>query len=210
MLFTWSLALVAMGMFVPLFATGGVPGFDFWWWMSVNGAVLSVIVVLIDAEWRKSFQEDIRGKPGKKAALGLLAAVFLYGVFFVGNLASRYIFSFASSEIEAVYNLKNGVSLLRVGLLIGLVIGPAEEWFWRGFVQRRMSEHYGKWMGFVLATALYTGMHFSSANPMLVLAAAVCGAFWGFLYLFRGSLLLCTVSHVAWDLAVFVFFPLSR
>jgi hypothetical protein len=42
---------------------------------------------------------------------------------------------------------------------------------------------------------------------MLVLAAAVCGLFWGVLYLRTGSILLVAVSHTLWDIAVFVLFP---
>lgn len=177
--------------------------------MATNAAVLTLSVVSFDPGWRKSFIKDVRAQPYMKVAWGLGAAVFLYGLFFVGNFLSRYLFAWAAPNIESVYGLKSNVSVLRVGLLIGLLIGPAEEIFWRGFVQRRLALHYGKWVGFFLATTFYAGMHLSSANPMLVLAAAVCGAFWGLLYMLRGSLLLCAVSHVAWDLAIFVFFPLA-
>ena len=44
---------------------------------------------------------------------------------------------------------------------------------------------------------------------MLVLAAGVCGLFWGFLYLRTGSLLINLVSHTAWDIAIFLLFPMN-
>jgi hypothetical protein len=42
---------------------------------------------------------------------------------------------------------------------------------------------------------------------MLILAAAVCGVFWGWLYLRFRSPLLNVVSHAVWDLLVFVILP---
>jgi membrane protease YdiL (CAAX protease family) len=42
---------------------------------------------------------------------------------------------------------------------------------------------------------------------MLILAAAVCGVFWGGLYLRFRSPLLNIVSHTLWDLLVFVILP---
>ena len=61
--------------------------------------------------------------------------------------------------------------------------------------------------GFALTALLYTAVHLSSGNIMLVLAAAVCGVFWGWLYLRFRSPILNIVSHTLWDLAVFVVFP---
>ena len=61
--------------------------------------------------------------------------------------------------------------------------------------------------GIPLAAAVYAVVHAGSGNPMLVLAAAVCGLFWGYLYLRTDSVLLVAVSHTVWDLAVFVVFP---
>jgi len=88
------------------------------------------------------------------------------------------------------------------------IIGPGEELFWRGFLQRRFQIEKGPFQGFLLATLLYTGVHIGSGNVMLVLAAGICGLFWGFLYLRTGSLLLNVVSHTAWDMAIFLFFPM--
>jgi len=42
-----------------------------------------------------------------------------------------------------------------------------------------------------------------------VLAAALCGVFWGYLYLRLRSVWLNVISHLVWDLAVFMFFPFS-
>ena len=44
---------------------------------------------------------------------------------------------------------------------------------------------------------------------MLVLAAMVCGIFWGLLYLRFESPLINMVSHTVWDIAVFIVFPFA-
>lgn len=49
----------------------------------------------------------------------------------------------------------------------------------------------------------------TTGNPVLLLAALVCGLFWGLLYHFTKSLPLVVISHTAWDLLVFLVFPLG-
>ena len=97
--------------------------------------------------------------------------------------------------------------LFRIVLLIAVLIGPGEELFWRGFFQENAGARIGRRAGFVLASLLYTSVHLASGNIMLILAAAVCGVFWGWLYLRFRSPLLNVVSHTVWDLLVFVILP---
>jgi membrane protease YdiL (CAAX protease family) len=58
-----------------------------------------------------------------------------------------------------------------------------------------------------LTALLYTAVHLAGGNIMLVLAAALCGVFWGWLYLRFRSPLLNIISHTLWDLLVFVVLP---
>jgi membrane protease YdiL (CAAX protease family) len=97
--------------------------------------------------------------------------------------------------------------LIAVALL--LLIGPAEEIFWRGYVQRTLSQRWGANMGFIVATAIYTLVHIGSMNFMLIMAAMVCGIAWGLLYrLMPGRFTAIMLSHSLWDVAVFVLFPI--
>jgi uncharacterized protein len=48
---------------------------------------------------------------------------------------------------------------LRVVLLLALLIGPGEELFWRGFLQRRWQIRFGPVRGFLLTAGLYTLVH---------------------------------------------------
>ena len=192
--------------FSLLFHFRGLGPLDFWWGMGTIIAVLVGTAVFADGSFRRSLREDLEEGVTRKVVLGVLTAVFLYLVFFAGNALSRRVLPFAGGGIEAVYGFKAGVPPWRVGLLLVFMIGPGEELFWRGWLQRSWQERFGP-AALPLATALYAVVHIASGNPMLVLAAAVCGVYWGFLYRRFHSILLVAVSHTLWDVAVFLVFP---
>lgn len=204
---TWAITLIAGVLFTPLFMTQGLGRFDFWWWMSTNLTILLVLVTVFDRHWWSEIRIDIKHRTLLKVGFGVLSALFLYIVFYAGNIVSRQIFSFAQSGIENVYAFKSGVSPFRIAVLMVLLIGPGEELFWRGFLQRRLQMEQGRWRGFIIATSIYTLVHLASGNAMLILAAGLCGLFWGFLYVQKGSILLNIVSHTVWDVAIFLLFP---
>ena len=118
-------------------------------------------------------------------------------------------FNFARPEVNAIYSFKESISPWLLSALLLFIIGPAEEIFWRGFVQNKMSEKWGTTMGFVIATAVYALVHAGSCNFMLVMAALVVGGFWGLIYRFYPNRLgALVISHAVWDAAVFVWFPI--
>ncbi len=200
--------LLALALFVPLFLTTGVGPFDFWWWMAANLLVLLTIVQFVDAPWRSALVTDLQDHPARKVLAGVLSALALYAIFWLGNQVTRYLLAGAAGDIAAVYDFKGQASALRIALLMLLVIGPGEELFWRGFLQRRLMDHLNDPRGWLVATAVYTSIHLVTGNPILILAAGICGLFWGALYWKYRSPLLNVVSHTTWDLAVFLLLPL--
>ena len=181
---------------------------DFWWAMGLVVAALVVSALAADPGYPSMLCEDLRTRPLGKIALGVVSAAALYGVFHLGGIFVRAFLPAGGESIGAVYALKAGVSPLRVGLLMLLVIGPGEEVFWRGYLQRIWQDRFGKASGLPFAVAFYAAVHVASGNAVLVLAAAVCGLYWGVLYQRSGSVLLVAVSHTLWDLSVFLFFPI--
>lgn len=206
---TAAVLVLAILLFVPLFATQGIGPLDFWWWIAGNIAVLLTVVQIVDPGWRRRLLEDAKDRPAFKLGLGLLSAAGLYAVFWLGNIVTRALFARAGGDIAAVYAFKEQAPTLRIVLLMVLLIGPGEELFWRGFLQHRFETAWSGPVGFLLATGIYAAIHLASGNPILVLAAGVCGVFWGLLYLRYHSMLLNVVSHTAWDVAVFLLFPLA-
>jgi len=200
-------AFLALVLFVPLFAFRQIGSFDFWWWMGLDVFLAVAFSILSDRSYGRILWDDLRSGAGRKILLGILSALVLYGIFFAGNILSRIILPFAGPGIDGVYGFKQGASVLRIGLLMGLIIGPGEELFWRGYLQRQWEKRFGSLPGFFASTLLYALIHAAGGNLMLVLAAGVCGIFWGALYLKYRSIVILVVSHTLWDLMVFLILP---
>lgn len=201
------LVLPAAALFLPLFLFEGLGPLDFWNGMALSAVLLVLFAFIVDRGYAGRLRNDPAPGPARGLLWGAASAGLLYLVFLAGDQISRLLFSFAGDEINRVYALKAGVSSLRVGLLIALVIGPGEELFWRGFLQHRWQERFGRARGYLAASGLYALAHLPTLNPMLILAAAVCGLFWGGLYLRFRSVRLVLISHVLWDLTVFLVLP---
>lgn len=110
--------------------------------------------------------------------------------------------------INSIYAIRSEQNLWVIALLLAFVIAPAEEIFWRGFLQRRLSHRYGVIFGFILATLGYVLVHVWSFNFMLIAAAAICGGFWGLLFAFTRSLWPAIISHIVWDITIFLLLPI--
>ena len=204
-----AIILGAVVLFGTLFMRKSIGPLDFWWWMSLNLVILIAWSAIKSHRYRNFVLEDLRHRIPKKIAIGLVSAVVLYFIFYVGNILSRKFLPLSANSIAEIYNLKAGIPPWRVWLLMTLVIGPGEEYFWRGYVQRALAARIGRLPSWILTAAIYAGIHAGSGNPMLLLAALVCGVFWGWLYIRFDSILLNAVSHTAWDVAVFLIFPFS-
>jgi len=194
-------------LFIALFRLRSLGPLDFWAWLVLNTMILVALSFVFDSAYGQRLKEDLRSALLRKVSIGIASAAVLYGVFALGRIAALHIFPFAESGIGNVYALKAGVPALRIMVLIVVIIGPGEELFWRGFFQERAGATTSRAFGLALTGLLYTAVHLASGNLMLVLAAAVCGAFWGWIYLRFRSPVLNIVSHTVWDLAVLVIFP---
>jgi len=202
------LAVPAVVLFVPLFFLRQLGPLDFWGWMSFNIAAVITFSLLRDRSYPALLKKDFKSGLTQKIILGLFSALLLYALFYAGNELSQIIFPFAETDISRVYSFKQGAATWRIAVLMVFIIGPGEEIFWRGFLQRKWTEKFGSLPGLIMAVFFYAGIHISSGNIMLVLAAAVCGLFWGVLYLRYRSVIMLIVSHTIWDLLIFLAFPL--
>lgn len=139
---------------------------------------------------------------------GLLSAVLLYGIFFVGDRISTLLFEFAVPQVTGIYGTKTQAAPALIGALLFFWIGPGEEIFWRGFVQRRFGQKLGEKKGYIVTSLVYALIHLWALNFMLFMAALVCGLFWGWMFLKYKSAWPCLMSHAAWDLTIFVLLPI--
>jgi membrane protease YdiL (CAAX protease family) len=172
--------------------------------MTRNGAALSAIALSADPTLRR-----LRISAATLAQ-GAAIAGPLYGAFWVGDRVARRVLPGGGRQIAQIYGLRQGHDPVAVGARLALVIGPSEELFWRGLVQRRLSAVLGgEGRGALAATAAYAGAHVVTGNPTLVLAAAVAGAWWSALAARGIELDALAVSHAVWDVLVFLVAPTS-
>jgi Predicted metal-dependent membrane protease len=174
---------------------------NFWLEMSIS------ILVLVLIALTSGYKPEIDRIRLKDIAIGVVSAAVLYFIFYLGNIISSYIFPFKDAQIMSVYSNRSQGNLIYIGLLLLFVIGPGEELFWRGYIQSAFMSKFGENKGFIIATLLYAGVHILTGNFMLIIAALVCGLFWGWLYKKDKRLAPILISHALWDLTIFVLFP---
>ena len=199
--------MVAAGLWFYMFSPWTAGLTNFWYTMTASALILIFMAWSLGRDSQFSifnFQFSIR-----QLLLGIALAAALWGVFWVGDKLSSLMFGFARGQVDSIYGMKTGIQPWIIALLLLFIIGPAEELFWRGFVQQQLSSHWGENWGFVVTTAIYTLIHLWSFNFMLIMAALVCGIVWGGLYRLQPKWLpALVVSHAVWDACVFVVFPI--
>lgn len=173
--------------------------------MAISSAVLLTLALLFGGDWKTFLRFDT-----KQVVLGISIAAVLWFVFWIGGKLSGLLFDFSRSQVQSIYGLKSGVDKWILALQLLCLTGPAEEIFWRGYLQRKISGAFGQNSALIITLLLYTLIHVWSLNFMLIMAALVAGAIWGGLYRLRPSILpALVISHALWDAAVFVVFPLT-
>ena len=199
--------MVAAGLWFYMFSPWTAGLTNFWYTMTASALILILMAWSLGRDSQFSifnFQFSSR-----QLLLGIALAAALWGVFWVGDKLSSLMFGFARGQVDSIYGMKTGIQPWIIALLLLFIIGPAEELFWRGFVQQQLSLHWGENWGVVVTTAIYTLIHLWSFNFMLIMAALVCGIVWGGLYRLQPKWLpALVVSHAVWDACVFVVFPI--
>lgn len=191
--------------FVLWFFIFAVPVGNFWLKLTASASLLAAIGLISSRrELKALFTFRVR-----HLWVGVLSALLLYGIFWVGKLVATQLFSFAPGQIESVYASKTQLDAVWIGLLLLFVMGPAEEIYWHGFVQRRLTGRYGAVTGVLATAAIYALVHASSLNFMLIGAAGVCGLYWGLLFQWEKNLIPLIISHALWDVLIFVLFPMT-
>jgi membrane protease YdiL (CAAX protease family) len=176
----------------------------FWDRMTATGLALGGLALAAEPELRRT---RIRGRD---VAAGLASAAGLYAVFLVGDRVVRRRLPGGDHEIGDIYALQDLRPRGELAARLALVIGPAEELFWRGFVNRRLGRRVGGWPGAALGAAAYGGAHVATGNFTLFGAAGVAGAYWSALAAAGMPMGALIVSHAAWDVWTFLVVPTSN
>ena len=199
-------ALLWFYMFSPW--TGGWP--NFWVVMSCSAVILTTLGLSFTPDREELLKIE---KPALQILAGIVIAFALWGIFWIGDKVSSWMFAFARPEVDSVYAMKTGLPTWLIAVLLLCLIGPAEELFWRGYVQRTMGRILGgknpEDKAFILTAVIYALVHIWSFNFMLIMAALVAGLVWGLIYRLRPQALpALIISHALWDTLVFVLLPI--
>ncbi len=186
------------------FFTFAVDLFNFWLKISLSAGSLAIISILISVPGKEQYRLNVRN-----VVYGLVSAAILYGIFYLGNFVSGLLFDFSAHQVGSIYAKGEGTHPVVILFILLFITSPGEEIFWRGYLQRKLMARYSDFSGWILGSIVYGLVHIWSMNFMLVGAAMVAGAFWGFLYLRYRSLSMLIISHALWTVGVFVLFPIG-
>jgi hypothetical protein len=113
-------AALASGLFMLTFRG---PRTRFWDRMTATGLSLGTLALATQPGLRKTRFRL------KDILLGALSAAGLYAIFHIGDRLSRVIVPNGGAQIEEIYKLKRIRPRKELMARLGLIIGPAEEFF---------------------------------------------------------------------------------
>lgn len=174
---------------------------NFWARMGLGAGSLGLYALHARPELRREIPRP------RDFLTGALSAAGLYTIFQVGDRLARRILPQGTEEIASIYRLKTEAPKPLIAVLLVTVVAPSEELFWRGLVQHSFAERFGRGKGDALAVGAYGIIHLVSGNLTLAAAAGTAGAYWGAEYMLSPRLGPTLVSHILWDLWIFLIQP---
>jgi membrane protease YdiL (CAAX protease family) len=204
--YIYALILIFLAVFfwLEMFA---LKHYNFWIEMLIAASFLAIISIYINHRAGAEINYRLYFFKPSYVLAGIISAAILYGVFFAGDRLSALLFDFAGKQISGIYGNKTLLDSYIIALLLFFIIGPAEEIFWRGFVQDSFAHQFGENSGWILASAVYASVHIVALNFMLFAAALICGLFWGYMFKHYKTLWPGIISHALWDVTIFVLLP---
>ena len=175
---------------------------SFWYRVTFSAILLALYASLAE---RELISEAVGGLRVGELAKGFGAGTLLYALFYVGYSVLRSFLEGGASNVY-LFRLESPTIIIASSLVL---TSFCEEYFWRAYVQRRLTASHGGTAGVLATTLAYSLIHAPTMNAPLILAASIAGLFWGLAYHRTGSLWLVVASHLAWTELIFVFLPLG-
>lgn len=172
-------------------------------WYIFTGSILILIIYA-------RLQETMNDKASfyKYFLYGILSGVLLYILFWLGHQAFTLVHLPFDKTIRNLYRWY-APTLFWHYIALFLVAVPGEEIFWRGFIQKRLIKYFNPVLSIIAASVLYGTVNIYSGSFLLVLSAFISGTVWGILYWWKRSMPLVIVSHITFDLLIFIIFPFT-
>jgi len=172
-------------------------------WYIFSGSILILIAyAMLQGE------VDDEASFGKYIFSGALSGLLLYLIFWFGFKAIQIMNLPFQGSIHNLYRWYAPHAFWHYIALL-LVAAPGEELFWRGFIQKSLLKYFKPIWSIILGAGLYASVHIYSGSFLLVFAAFLSGIAWGGLYYWKRSMPLVIVSHLIFDMMIFMIMPLS-
>jgi membrane protease YdiL (CAAX protease family) len=198
------LTFAKLGLLIayPAFAmTFRGPRHKFWDRMTATGAILGTLAIAGEPSLQRP-----KVRP-RDVALGLGIAAGLYLIFQVGDRMTRRMIPGGVDNINNIYDLRRLRPKDEIALRLAAVVAPAEELFWRGLLQRSIRTPFGASGSALASAAAYGGAHLVTRNTALIGAATVAGLYWSAFAAIGAPMSALIVSHVVWDVWIFLVAP---
>ncbi len=170
-------------------------------WYIFSGSVLVLIAFSM-------FQGEVEDEASfiQYIFLGAITGFLLYFVFWLGFQTIQILNLPFEQAIKKLYRNYAPHAFWHYIALV-LIAAPGEELFWRGFIQKSLLKYFKPVWSILLAALLYASVHIYSGSFLLVFAAFLSGNVWGLLYYWKKSMPLVIVSHIIFDLMIFIILP---
>jgi membrane protease YdiL (CAAX protease family) len=175
---------------------------DIFWYIFTASILVLIIYAMAQGK------VDDEASFTKYLFFGIISGLLLYAVFWLGDKIILILHLPLDNSITRLYHWYSP-SLFFEYLGLVLVAAPGEELFWRGFVQKRLMHYFKPVTSIAAGSLLYASVNIYSGQYILVLASLISGFVWGSLYYWKKSMPLVIVSHIIFDIMIFIILPLK-
>jgi membrane protease YdiL (CAAX protease family) len=176
-----------------------------WLTTGLAAAVTLIACLYVDGTQRQRLTMLHR----REICLGMICGLLMLGLTQLAYPIGQAILPGLSTWVAPLYgNLRQPPGPYRA-LPILLLVVMAEECVWRGLLIDMLQQRYPSLQVVMISTACYAIPHLFSSSWLLLGVVLLCGVIWSSLRVMTGSLMVPLLTHLVWDLGVFVLFPLE-
>ena len=205
--FPTQLLLIAVlrGFGMPLQADDGALNPKFVFTVSLLDAALVIGLVLLFLRAHHESARDVligRVRVLREVFVGIaLIPLAFFVVVFIMALVLTYLPQLHNVLNNPLENMLRTRSDAMIFAVVVMISGGVREEVQRGFIVHRFGQYLGGGVfGVLVYSALFGLGHFEQGYDAMIATGAL-GAFWGFVYLRRGSIIAPVVSHAGFNLA---------
>ena len=197
------LLLTSLGMSLRTPQGGLTPNFVFTLSLLDAAFVVGLVVLFIRAGGERVSDVLLGHRPVLREALvgvALVPAVFLLVIVILGAVLWLVpgLHNVQKNPLEAMVQTRSDAVIFTIVVMIA---GGLREEVQRGFIVHRFGQYLGGGLyGVILWSTLFGLGHFEQGYDAII-ATGTLGAFWGFMYLRRRSVIAPVVSHAGFNLA---------